>query len=376
MSIENWKTYISNPWLQTLVASLVMMLLVFIGARFALVVLRRIADRFTFPRLFLERGARPALYLLPLLALQGVLGSADDQLRWIDGLRHLSTLLVIGAITWLGLSCVNAVGESILLKYPLEVSNNLVARRVQTQTRVLVRCLWFLVLLIGISVMLMSFPAVRQIGTTILASAGLIGLAGGLAAKPVLSNLIAGLQIAVTQPIRMDDVVIVEGEWGRIEEITGTYVVVRIWDDRRLVLPLQYFIERPFQNWTRKSSSILGSVFLWVDYLIPLEPLRAELQRLCEEIPHLWDGRVSILQVTDTSEKSMQLRILVSSADASLNFDARCYVREKMIAFIGREFPQSLPQLRTDIHPDVDRGPPTPPPQEAPPTQPDRQPPV
>ena len=145
------------------------------------------------------------------------------------------------------------------------------------------------VLLIGAAGMLMTFPGARQFGASLLASAGLAGLAVGFAARPVLGNLIAGMQIAITQPIRLDDVVIVENEWGRIEEITGTYVIVRIWDDRRLVVPLQYFIEKPFQNWTRRNSSIIGSVFFWVDYSLPLEPLREELRRLCQEVPELWD---------------------------------------------------------------------------------------
>lgn len=195
----------------------------------------------------------------------------------------------------------------------------------------------------------MSFPAVRQVGTSLLASAGLAGLAAGFAAKPVLGNLIAGLQIAISQPIRLDDVVIVEGEWGRIEEITGSYVVVKIWDERRLVVPLTYFIEKPFQNWTRSTSSLIGSVFLWVDYSLPLDVLREQVKQICEEIPHLWDGRVCVLQVTDTSEKSMQLRILLSSLDSSRSWDARCHVRERLITFINHEYPQCLPQLRAEL---------------------------
>jgi small-conductance mechanosensitive channel len=218
------------------------------------------------------------------------------------------------------------------------------------------------VLIFGIALILMTFPAVRQIGTSLLASAGLAGLAAGFAAKPVLGNLIAGLQIAISQPIRIDDVVIVEGEWGRIEEITGTYVVVKIWDERRMVVPLQYFIEKPFQNWTRSTSSIIGSVFLWVDYSVPLEALRAETRRLCEEIPHLWDGRVEVLQVTDTSDKAMQLRILLSSVDSSRNWDARCYVRERLITFVNNRYPECLPQLRAEmstrtLHPANEEGP-------------------
>jgi hypothetical protein len=164
-----------------------------------------------------------------------------------------------------------------------------------------------------------------------------------------LGNLIAGLQIALAQPIRLDDVVIIEGEWGRIEEITGTYVVVRIWDERRLVVPLNYFIENPFQNWTRTTSQLIGSVFLWLDYRMPLEPLRAELQRLCKQAPQ-WDGRVCVLQVTDANEQAMQLRVLVSTVDSGTGWDLRCFVREGLIAFVQAHYPQHLPLRRTEFH--------------------------
>jgi small-conductance mechanosensitive channel len=194
----------------------------------------------------------------------------------------------------------------------------------------------------------LTIPGVRQVGTSLLASAGVAGLAVGFAAKPVLSNLIAGLQIALTQPIRLDDVVIIEGEWGRIQEITGTYVVVRIWDDRRLIVPLNWFMENPFQNWTRTSSQLLGSVFLWVDYGVPLEPLRQELQRLCDKAPE-WDRRVCLLQVTDTNEKAMQLRVLVSTADSGRGWDLRCRVREGLLKFLQEHYPQCLPRLRGEF---------------------------
>jgi hypothetical protein len=144
-------------------------------------------------------------------------------------------------------------------------------------------------------------------------------------------------------------VVIIEGEWGRIEEITGTYVVVRIWDERRLVVPLNYFIENPFQNWTRTTSQLIGSVFLWLDYRMPLEPLRAELQRLCKQAPQ-WDGRVCVLQVTDANERAMQLRVLVSSVDSGTGWDLRCLVREGLIAFVQANYPQHLPLRRTEFH--------------------------
>jgi len=201
--------------------------------------------------------------------------------------------------------------------------------------------------LLGIAFALLTFPDVRNIGTSLLASAGIAGLVVGIAARPALANLLAGLQIALTQPIRIDDVVIVEGEWGRIEDIGRAFVTVAIWDQRRLVVPLQYFIEKPFQNWTRSSSEILGTVFLWVDYGMPLDALRAELKRLCEETP-LWDKRVCLIQVTEVSERAMQVRALVSAADAGRAWDLRCLVREGLLDYIRREHPQFFPRVRAE----------------------------
>jgi small-conductance mechanosensitive channel len=194
----------------------------------------------------------------------------------------------------------------------------------------------------------MTFPGLRQIGASLLASAGVVGVVAGIAARPVFGNLIAGLQIALTQPIRLDDVVIIEGEWGRIEEITATYVVVKIWDERRLVVPLQWIIQNPFQNWTRTGSQLLGTVMLWMDYSVPLAPLRAELQRVCEEAPE-WDGRVAMMQVTEANERAVQLRALVSAADASKTWDLRCRVREALIDFLQRERPEALPRVRAQM---------------------------
>jgi small-conductance mechanosensitive channel len=211
-------------------------------------------------------------------------------------------------------------------------------------------------LCLGLASVLMTFPTVRQLGATLLASAGVLGIVAGIAAKPVFGNLIAGLQIALAQPIRLDDVVIVEGEWGRIEEITSTYVVVRIWDERRMVVPLVWFIENPFQNWTRSSAQLIGSVFLWLDYRTPMEALRAELQRICDTDPR-WDGRVCIAQVTETDNRSMQVRCLVSSGNSGDAFDLRCAVRERLIDFLQREYPQSLPVLRTGVAPVPTRAP-------------------
>jgi small-conductance mechanosensitive channel len=227
----------------------------------------------------------------------------------------------------------------------MTLADNLRARGIQTQTRVIARTLMGLAVLIGVALMLMTFPEIRALGASLLASAGLAGIVAGLAAKPVLGNLVAGLQIAVSQPIRLDDVLIVEGEWGRVEEITGAYVILCLWDQRRLVVPLQWFIEHPFQNWTRSTAQLIGSVFLWVDYRMPLAPLRAEAERLCSGAPE-WDKRLSLLQVTDATAQAMQLRILVSSADSGKNWDLRCKVREGLVDFMQAHYAQYLPLNR------------------------------
>ncbi|MBX3610943.1 MAG: mechanosensitive ion channel [Hydrogenophaga sp.] len=292
----------------------------------------------------------PAEWGLPLLAINLTLQGAPDDALWHAGLLRLSTLLVIGCLTWLASNAVCGVASGVIDANPTSVADNLQARRIQTQTRVLARTLQGLVVLIGVSLMLMTFPHVRQLGTSLLASAGLVGLVAGFAARPVLGNLIAGLQIGLSQPIRLDDVVIVENEWGVIEEITGTYVVVRIWDQRRLIVPLQYWVEKPFQNWTRSTAELIGTVFLWVDYRMPLAPLREELQRICAASEH-WDKRFSLLQVTEAGPSAMQLRCLVTSASAPAGWDLRCEVREQLLAFMQREYPQYLPRQRAELLP-------------------------
>jgi small-conductance mechanosensitive channel len=201
---------------------------------------------------------------------------------------------------------------------------------------------------------LMMFDQVRSLGASVLASAGVIGIIVGFAAQRTIANLFAGFQLAMTQPIRIDDVVIVENEWGRIEEITLTYVVVRIWDLRRLIVPLSHFIEHPFQNWTRDQSDILGTVFLYTDYKTPVDSLREELRRIVAQSPN-WDGKVCGLQVTNASERSLELRALASAADASKAWDLRCEIREKMIYFVQQNYPDSLPRLRAEMRADPGR---------------------
>jgi len=286
--------------------------------------------------------ALPLLLLVPALEATPLREAALDQV-----LRGIHIGLTV-CFVWLLVRGVAAAEQAILRSHPMEVADNLSARRIQTQTRVLSRVVMGGIILLGASLILLTFPMVQKIGTALLASAGLIGLVAGIAAKPVFGNLIAGLQIAVTQPIRLDDVVIVEGEWGRIEEIGSSYVVVRIWDERRMVVPLTWFIENPFQNWTRRSADLLGTVFLWLDYRAPIASIRTELQRICENEP-LWDRRVCVTQVTETSERSIQVRLLVSARNSGDAFDLRCLVRERMLDFLVREHPQALPRLRTQL---------------------------
>ncbi len=296
----------------------------------------------------LQRVRAAHALLLPAFAVLMVLHAADDALPGIDAARHTALLFLIGALTWLCTSAIAGIQNAVIAAHPASRKDNLFARRIHTQTRVLARIGMSIAVIIGIATALTTFPEVRQVGASLLASAGLAGLVAGFAARPVLGNLIAGLQIGLTQPIRLDDVVIVEGEWGWIEEITGTYVVVKIWDQRRLIVPLQWWIEHPFQNWTRTSADLIGTVFLWVDYRMPLEPLRAALQAACAESP-LWDGRTALLQVTDAGDRAVQLRALVTAANSPDAWDLRCHVRERLVSFIQREYPQYLPRLRAEI---------------------------
>jgi len=292
---------------------------------------------------------KPLRWLLPLIAAQVALEGVPDNLPHVDGVRQVVAVLLIGAFTSAAIAVVRGVADAVTLLHPQDVADNLEARRVLTQTRVLSRVAIGIALFAGTAFILMTFPRARQFGTSLLASAGLSALVIGLAAKSVFGNLLAGLQIALSQPIRIDDVLIVQGEWGRVEEITSTYVVMKIWDERRLVIPLQWFIDNPFQNWTRTTSEIIGSVFFWVDYTTDLAPLRAEATRLAQSSKD-YDGRVCLLQVVDTNERAMQLRLIVSSPSAGQSWDLRCLLREGLIALMQRDHPDALPRIRAEMH--------------------------
>ncbi|HEY0162096.1 MAG TPA: mechanosensitive ion channel domain-containing protein [Edaphobacter sp.] len=264
-----------------------------------------------------------------------------------DSLHQGLLMAVVVCLGWFATGCVYVFQEFMLRRYDLKAENNIRARRVHTQFQLFRRILISFIIVITIGGLLWTFndPRIWHYGSGLLASAGIASLILATAAKSTASNFLAGLQIAFTEPIRIDDVVVIQGEWGRIEEITSAYVVVRIWDLRRLIVPLTYFIENSFQNWTRESSDIMGTSFLYVDYSIPVEELRTELQRVVAASP-LWDKKVCGLQVTNLSERTMELRCLMSSRNSSENFDLRCIVREKMIAYIQQHYPDAFPTTR------------------------------
>ncbi|MBC7958089.1 MAG: mechanosensitive ion channel [Cytophagales bacterium] len=345
---QAWADLADSAWFTPSVAALVAVLAALIVHAVGRAVMMRVVRYSVLLGSVVHRLDKAAGFVLPVLALQIVWQGAADELRGIGPVRHWNGVLLIALVTWLATAAVRGLAEGVIKLHPYDVADNLHARRILTQTRVLSRTAMGVLLVAGLSFMLMTFPGVRQLGASLLASAGVAGLVIGLAAKSVFSNLIAGLQIALSQPIRIDDVLVVTGEWGRVEEITGSYVVMRLWDQRRLIVPLQWFIENPFENWTRQSADLLGTVMLWVDYTLPLEPLRAEAQRVCDASPD-WDHRVCTVQVTDANERSMQLRVLVSSASSGQNFDLRCQLREALIAFIAREHPTALPRLRAEV---------------------------
>lgn len=262
-----------------------------------------------------------------------------------DMLARMLLIAVIGLFGWTAITALNIASDFYLRRFRVDTGDNLLARKHLTQVQVLRRTLDVLVLIVTISAALMTFEPVRQYGVSLFASAGVAGLVAGLAARPVLSNLFAGVQLAVTQPIRIDDSVVIENEWGWIEEITSTYVVVRIWDLRRLIVPLSYFIEKPFQNWTRENSTIIGSAFFYVDYRAPVARLRAAFEDIVKASDN-WNRQVVVLQVTDVKEQTMEVRCLMSAANASKAFDLRCEVREKLVDFMQREIPEALPRQR------------------------------
>lgn len=343
-----WKEY---PLIRLAVYAVVA---VFISLILALVVsffLKRfIGERPRFKALQ-EHVVGPLRWLVPLFVFSVMVNSAPqlDDLGWMTPVRRILLCAMIGAATWFlcgliqGMEAVYTIGFD-----KAESRGSYRSRRMLTQIRVLSRTGMVLVALFGISGMLMLFPAVRQFGTSMMASAGIASLAVGFAARPVLANVIAGLQIAMTQPISIDDLLEIDGNPGYVEQITTTYIVVRTWDERRMVIPLTYFVENPISNWSRTDTNLIGAVFLWFDFRLPMDELREEFDRVLERAP-VYNGRVRALQVCDMSEVAMQLRILVSADGLDNWWDTCCFVREGMIAWVAREYPEYLPTARTRL---------------------------
>ena len=263
-------------------------------------------------------------------------------------LKHLLDITLIFSISWILIKLLKVFKIFMAEKHRVDVNDNLKARKIHTQYNILEKVITVIIIFFAVSTALMTFESIQKFGISLFASAGVASIIIGFSAQKIIASIIAGIQLAVAQPIRVDDVVIVEGEWGWIEEINLTYVVVKIWDQRRLVVPTTYFIENTFQNWTRKTSSILGTVFLYTDYTVPIDEIRKELDRLLED-NELWNNQVKVIQVTDATEKSMQLRILVSADDSPTAWELRVFLREHLIKFIKENYPESLPKTRVEF---------------------------
>jgi len=290
------------------------------------------------------------LFLQPIFSLFG-----DEGQPILSFLLEQQDIFLILSISWTMILLIKVLKRFILDQYDLSEEDNLSSRKMHTQIRILERILIFLIILFAVGMILLSFESIREIGIGLFTSAGLAGIVLGLSAQKVVGALLAGVQIALTQPFRIDDAVVVEGEWGWIEEINLTYIVIRLWDKRRLVLPSTYFLEKPFQNWTRHSAEIMGTVYIYVDYGFPVEKMREEMKRILPQIPE-WDGNVNVLQVTNCTEKTMELRALVSAFNSPRAWDLRVRLREELIAFMQREYPQYLPKARVTLEENEETG--------------------
>ena len=297
----------------------------------------------------LEKHLRGSMFLfIPLLLIRLGVNYVNIQPESLGFISTTINIFIILSFCSVLIRLINVAQDMLFIRYDINISNNLRARKIRTQIIYVKKVAIVVLVTLCLSLILLSFPGVRKFGTTILAGAGVAGIIIGFALQKSLVNLFAGIQIAFTQPIKIDDAVVVEKEWGWIEEINLTYVVVRLWDLRRLVLPITYFTENTFQNWTRNNAQILGSVFLYLDYSMPLEPLRQHFEKVLSETK-LWDRQTQVLQVTDTSEKTMTIRLLMTAQNSPTAWDLRCHVREKMIEFIQQNYPQSLPHIRATL---------------------------
>ncbi len=342
-------------WAPPLLASAIVLLVVAVlGLLLSGVItslfLRFPGERGAFVRLFAHGMRRPMRGFIVIVAVGSALPAAGLPDAWFSAAAQALLVLLVLLLGWGAGTAVRILSDGYLSRFKTGEEDNLLARKHITQVGILRRAADILIFTVAVSAALMTFAPVRQYGVSLFASAGAASLIVGLAARPLLTNLIAGVQIAITQPIRMEDAVIVEGEWGWIEEITSTYVVVRLWDWRRMILPISYFLEKPFQNWTHNSASLIGSVFFLLDYRVPVERMRAKLLEIVKDSP-LWDGKVVNLQVSDAMEHTVQIRMLVSARNAPQTWDLRCEVRERMLLFLQQECPEALPRTRLLVDP-------------------------
>lgn len=302
----------------------------------------------------LNKRFKNSLFLfIPLIIILVNLSNIGLQESTTAIARPILEIGLIVSFTIVLIKIIYFIQDVILLQYDLDAENNVRAREVTTQVVFLRKISFFVLGLIAIAIILMQFDGVKKYGTALITSAGVAGLIIGFAAQKTIGNLLAGLQIAFTQPIKLDDALVVEGEWGWVEEINLTYVVVKIWDKRRLILPITYFTEKPFQNWTRSSADIMGSVFLYVDYAVPINELRKAFEGFLEKTD-LWDRKAQVLQVTDCKDRSMEIRLLMTAKNSPTAWDLRCFIREQMLVYIQEHYPDSLPRLRVSLEKEAD----------------------
>ena len=335
--------YKNTPWIAILVSGIIGLILSLILIKLIKITAAR--KDWKVVKILSQNLTNVLYFFVPLVLITTATKTySDPRYELVHG---ISKTLLIAVTTWLMTRIVIIVEKVLIDELDLSSEDNNDARRLYTKVKFIKRMVMILIITIGVSILLLSFDSVRQYGIGIITSAGIASVIIGFAAQKSLANLMAGIQIAFTQPIKIDDVVIVEGEWGRIEEINLTYVVVNIWDLRRLVLPITYFIEKPFQNWTRNESNLIGTAFFYLNYKTPVQKLRDKLEEILNDTP-LWDKRSWALQVTDTQDQMMVVRAIMSARSSSQAFDLRCIVREKMIEFIVAELPDALPSHRVD----------------------------
>lgn len=304
-------------------------------------------NNYSFFGSFVKHLSWPIGYFIPLFVFKLMMPLMRMNKIYYNFLDRCVSILLVISFAVLLTRAIRVLEDYVYHFYDLNKADNLKERKIRTQLKFLRKLVVAIIVFVTIALVLLSFESFRKLGTGLLTGVGIGGIIIGFAAQNSLGNLLAGMQLAFTQPIRIDDVLVVEGEWGRVEDITLTYVVLRIWDQRRLILPINYFIQKPFQNWTRISADIIGTVFIYMDYSIPMQPLRTEFERLLT-LTKLWDGKVQVLQLTDAKERTIEIRMLVSARNSSDAFDLRCFIRENMITYIQENYPGSLPKIRTD----------------------------